>query len=201
MIPQHLSKTNEHYTPAYIVEAARSLMGGIDLDPASCAKANETIKATNTIGLPNDGLAIDWFGKVFLNPPGGKLKEFPTFGTFKRWVPIKDGPGESSMAVWWDRLACDYEQGKIEQGFFVAFNLEILRTSQAWDYPVQRYFRCYPSERIRFGGASSPTHANLLVWLPPKQVREDANGRSDFQIFCDHFIEIGLCETGSSELP
>jgi hypothetical protein len=73
MIPQHLSLSNEHYTPSNIVEAARTLMLDIDLDPASCAKANETVMAVHWIGLPHDGLAAPWAGRVFLNPPGGHL--------------------------------------------------------------------------------------------------------------------------------
>ena len=42
----------EYYTPSWIVEAARLVMGSIDLDPASNAKANETVKAK--IFIPKD---------------------------------------------------------------------------------------------------------------------------------------------------
>ena len=44
-------------------------MGGIDLDPASCADAQATVRAARWIGLPDDGLAHDWAGRVWLNPP------------------------------------------------------------------------------------------------------------------------------------
>ena len=179
-IAQHLSKSNEWYTPEYIADPARELMGGIDLDPASCLVANETIKAKTIYDVSDDGLTKPWFGKVFSNPPGG----------------IRDG--ESSMRLWWEKMATDYERENIGQGFFVAFTLELLRTSQQ-GHPIQRYFRCYPSSRIRFVGAGqSPTHANVLVWLPPKQVAEDQNGRSDLQRFRDIFGHIGYCEAGSN---
>ena len=73
MIPQHLSKTNEHYTPKHVVETSRTVMGDIDLDPASCVEANETVKAKRAYMLPDDGLELPWRGRVFCNPPGGSL--------------------------------------------------------------------------------------------------------------------------------
>jgi len=63
------SKTCEFYTPAYIVEAAREAMAWIDLDPASCAAANEIVKAKNFYSLKDDGLKQPWHGRVWLNPP------------------------------------------------------------------------------------------------------------------------------------
>lgn len=35
--------SNEWYTPAFIIKSAHDVMGGIDLDPASCERANETL--------------------------------------------------------------------------------------------------------------------------------------------------------------
>ena len=65
-------RPNEFYSPAYVIDAARACMGGIDLDPASCAAANETVRATRFYSLKDDGMKRPWFGKVWLNPPYGK---------------------------------------------------------------------------------------------------------------------------------
>ena len=39
----------ERYTPAEYIELARKMMGSIDLDPASCAIAQATVKATRIL--------------------------------------------------------------------------------------------------------------------------------------------------------
>jgi phage N-6-adenine-methyltransferase len=59
----------ERYTPAMHIEAARKVLGTIDVDPASNALAQETVKAEAFFTPEDDGLKRMWCGNVWLNPP------------------------------------------------------------------------------------------------------------------------------------
>jgi len=59
----------ESYTPEIYIESARSVMGSIDLDPASSDKAQEIVKAKKYFTKLDNGLIQKWEGNIFLNPP------------------------------------------------------------------------------------------------------------------------------------
>jgi DNA N-6-adenine-methyltransferase (Dam) len=57
------------FTPRQYIEAARHVMGGIDLDPATHPTAQRTVQARQIYTESDDGLARPWHGTVWLNPP------------------------------------------------------------------------------------------------------------------------------------
>ena len=63
------SGENEWYTPPEYIEAARNVMGSIDLDPASSEIANKTVKAKWFYTKDNNGLEKEWAGNIWMNPP------------------------------------------------------------------------------------------------------------------------------------
>lgn len=71
-------RDGDYYTHPAITAAARVTMGGIDLDPSSCREANRAVQAANYFGVRDDGLQLEWRGRVWLNPP---------FGCWEMWAP------------------------------------------------------------------------------------------------------------------
>ena len=65
----------EWYTPSELIEAGRAALGGsIDLDPASCAAAQEVVQAGDYFTREDDGIEMPWpsGARVWLNPPYGR---------------------------------------------------------------------------------------------------------------------------------
>jgi ParB family chromosome partitioning protein len=60
---------NEWFTPPEYIELARTVLGTIDLDPATHAEAQKIVQATTFFTKEQDGLKQEWHGRVWLNPP------------------------------------------------------------------------------------------------------------------------------------
>ena len=63
--------TTEWYTPPSFITLVREVLGTIDLDPASCATAQDWIQAKVFYTQEQDGLSQPWFGRIYCNPPYG----------------------------------------------------------------------------------------------------------------------------------
>jgi phage N-6-adenine-methyltransferase len=62
---------SEWFTPEKYFPYVRSVLGAIDLDPASDDEAQRVVCATRYFTKADDGLAQEWHGRVWLNPPYG----------------------------------------------------------------------------------------------------------------------------------
>ncbi len=118
------SGNTEWYTPSKIIEAARALMGGIDLDPASSEKANEIVQAKSFITQDNDGLTLTWYGNVWLNHPFGR----------------------NTNSLWIKKLIKEYNTGHITQACCITFS----STSEAWFQPLMDFPQCYLAPRTNY---------------------------------------------------
>lgn len=155
-----LQKNNEWYTPAKYIEAARQVMGSIDLDPASCAKANETVRATAYYTKEQDGLLKDWHGNVWLNPPYGRLE------------PEKTGSTRSYQQFFMQKLLISYQQGTVHQAIALLLgNAYFTR----WFRPFCSYPLCFYSGTIDFerdtGERSHFGFGTIFVYLGPQRQR------------------------------
>lgn len=218
MIPQHLSESTEHYTPAYIVGAARRTFGEIDLDPASSKEANHLIKAKKIFTRQDNGLKKTWHGRIFLNPPGGLCDDQGRKvirGSAHRLPCTQSGacglePGHthkrvtSSAKKWWEKLAREYVQGRVKSAIFIGFSIEVLQTTQDLLEDPELFVPaecplCIPKSRIPFDKWTSkgrvsqkqPAHANVIIFLP--EMGDD--------LFEENFKEIGCILNTSGRQP
>jgi len=144
------SKSVEWYTPAEYVDAAREVMGKIDLDPGSCEEANKTVKAAKIYTEETDGLAEGnkWKGRLWLNPPYGRLA-----GQFV------------------SRLMREVEAENVKE-FCILLNSYSSDTQ--WWQPLWDYTLSFPSKRINFTSGESETesgstHGSAIIYMGPNR--------------------------------
>ena len=147
----HNSGENEWYTPPYIIELARSAMGGIDTDPATSEIANRTVGASLIYTIDDDGRSKKWEGRVWMNPPYAQ----PLVGDFAEAATAKYASGEYEQA-------CILVNNATETRWFC----RMLEEASAV---------CFPRSRIRFlgpqGNPGAPLQGQAVVYLG-RRVRE-----------------------------
>lgn len=135
----------EWYTPAAYIDAARAVMGGIDLDPASSELANEVVQADAIFTEAEDGLVREWNGRVWLNPPYGK------------------GSG-----LFTAKLVDEFREGRTTAAVLLlnAYGFDSLWFQPLWDHPI-----CFTNHRVQFSSpdreTGGPANANIFVYLGP----------------------------------
>lgn len=137
------SDSVEWYTPSPIIEAARRVLGGIDLDPASCETAQRTVGAASYYTRDDDGLSREWCGRVWMNPPFGK-----------------------TIRSWTQKLRAEFEAGRVS----AAVVLVPASVDTRWYRELDEVaaLTCHMNGRLRYSNAtnSAPFRTALLYFGP-----------------------------------
>ena len=117
--------SDEWYTPADYIEAARRAMGSIDLDPATCEMAQTVVNADVYLTKMDNGLGARWLREnVWLNPP------------------------YSNSQVWIDKLLREVDGVFVKQAIVLVNNA----TETAWFQSLlaRSTVVCFPGRRLQF---------------------------------------------------
>lgn len=139
------SGDNEWYTPPEFIEAARLVMGSIDLDPASSEVANRTVGAERIYTAADDGLTLTWAGRVWMNPPYEK-------GLIDRFA---------------EKLRDEVKAGFVPQAVVLVNNA----TDTRWFATLCEVASmvCFPTGRIRFhkpdGERGAPLQGQAVIYI------------------------------------
>lgn len=136
---------NEWYTPPEYVEAARAVLGTIELDPASSRKAQKVVQAERYITIDEDALQQEWKAKtVYLNPPYSQ----PAISHFV------------------EKLVAEYNAGNVASAILLTHNY----TDTGWFHAAESAAAaiCFTRGRIKFvdadGGECAPTQGQAFFY-------------------------------------
>lgn len=120
---------DEAYTPPKFIEAAREVLGDIELDPASCAVAQRTVRADRFLAKRQNGLGAPWLARtVWLNSP----YSYPLVRDFQQ------------------KFVADFAAGYFKAGITLVNNA----TDTSWFQALLgRFAACFPEGRISFVNA------------------------------------------------
>ena len=154
---------NEWYTPQEHIELARSVLGSIDIDPASSAKANEAVKARQFYTEETNGLEQEWIGNVWLNPPYA----------------------QPAIAHFADKMVSEWNSGRVTQAIVLTHNY----TDTAWFHALASKATaiCFTRGRVRFvspdGVLAAPTQGQAFFYFgADKDIFADVFGQIGFVV-------------------
>ena len=142
----------EYYTDPRIVNAAREVMGTIDLDPATSLLANAFgVYADKIFTREDDGLSRDWFGNVWLNHPfhRGENPCPKDRDKCKKNVCKKRGHIDAAIpsnSQWINKAVEEYQSGRAKAITNICFS----STSETWFRPLLDFPQCYLTPRTQY---------------------------------------------------
>ena len=141
----------EWYTPAKYIEAARVVLGAIDLDPASSIAAQQIVQAEKFFTIDDNGLEFDWYGRIWLNPPYSQ----PLIDRFV------------------GKLLGELDNGRTLEAILLTNNF----TDTEWFHRAERVAAsiCFTKGRVRFvdpaGDRAAPTQGQAFFYFGPHAQR------------------------------
>jgi phage N-6-adenine-methyltransferase len=160
----HNSGDFEWYTPADYIAAARSVLGAIDLDPASTTTANAVVQAATFYSLEDDGLAHDWHGRVWMNPP--YVNALVTQFCEKLAASVQAGTVTAAIVLVNNATDTQWFRTLIDVAPAICFptgRVRFWKPAQTTDAPLQGQAVCYVGPAVgRFVEAFRPFGVVLL---------------------------------------
>lgn len=141
----YTSESEDWHTPRDIIVRVENTFGGaIDLDPCSnLGKPN--VPSVSRFTIDEDGLAQEWFGRVYMNPPYGDV-----------------------LGKWIEKLVKEFNRERVIE----AVALVPSRTDTRWFRSLRAFPRCFIFGRLKFSesGNSAP-FPSMAVYLGSKTGR------------------------------
>jgi len=140
---------NEWYTPAKYIEAARKVLKGIDLDPATSEFAQKYIQAKKHYTVKDNGLNNAWDGKIWLNPPYSR----------------------DLLSLFIEKLVQEVLSERVKEAIVLTHNY----TDTAWFHLLNTVsdLICFTKGRVRFvddkGVEASPTQGSAFFYIGENQ--------------------------------
>lgn len=133
------SDSPEWYTPQHIIDLVIELFDRIDLDPCSNSHETPNVPALAHYTAADDGLALPWHGRIYMNPPYG-----------------------DEVTAWVNRIIQAYQDSEIAEGIaLLPARIDTNWFQPLWDYPM-----CFIKGRLKFSGSeNSAPFPSVLVYF------------------------------------
>lgn len=138
------SESPEHYTPTKVIDRVLDVFGEIDLDPCSNAHGDDAnVPAATHFTRDDDGLAREWRGRVYMNPPYGR-----------------------EIDAWIEKLVAEHTAGRVTE----AIALLPGRIDTQWFDRLRGFLWCVIKGRLTFVGNDDPApFPSVVFYLGERQ--------------------------------